>query len=60
MSETVEYKKSLLIWRLRRDLDAFKGLCLQFSRQGVSRKELRKFLVEIHCYYDDLRHRLRD
>ena len=33
--ETTEYKKSLLIWRLRRDLNAFKEICLKFDRQGV-------------------------
>ncbi len=54
-----EYKKSLLIWRLRRDLEAFKELCLTFDRQGVSRKDLRKFLLEINCYYEDLRQHLR-
>ena len=59
MSETPEFKKSLLIWRLRRDLEAFKELCLKFDREGISKPELRKFLVEINCYYDDLRQRLR-
>ena len=59
MTETLEYKKALLIWRLRRDLDAFKELCLKCDRQGVNKKEVRKFLVEINCYYDDLRQRLR-
>jgi hypothetical protein len=59
MSENTEYKKALLIWRLRRDLEAFKALCLKFDRQGVSKPELRKFLVEINCYYEDLRQRLR-
>jgi hypothetical protein len=59
MSETPEYKKSLLIWRLRRDLEAFKALYLKFDRQGISKPELRKFLVEINCYYEDLRQRLR-
>jgi len=59
MSETAEHKKALLIWRLRRDLEAFKELCLKFDRQGISKPELRKFLVEINCYYDDLRQRLR-
>jgi hypothetical protein len=59
MPETLEYKKSLLIWRLRRDLQAFKELCLKFDRQGLSRTDLRKFLLEINCYYDDLRSRLR-
>ncbi len=59
MSEAPEYKKSLLIWRLRRDLESFKALCLKFDRQGVEREDLRKFLVEINCYYEDLQHRLR-
>jgi hypothetical protein len=59
MLETMEYKKSLLIWRLRRDLAAFKELCLKFDKQGVSRPDLRKFLLEINCYYEDLRSRLR-
>jgi hypothetical protein len=58
-SETTEHKKAMLIWRLRRDLEAFKGLCLRFDKEGVSKPELRKFLVEINCYYEDLRHRLR-
>ena len=59
MSETSEYKKAMLIWRLRRDLESFKELCLRFDRQGVSKPELRKFLLEINCYYEDLRRRLR-
>jgi hypothetical protein len=59
MSKTSEYKKALLIWRLRRDLEAFKALCLKFDKQGIDKPELRKFLVEINCYYDDLRQRLR-
>ena len=59
MSETPEYKKALLIWRLRRDLESFKELCLKFDRQGISKPDLRKFLVEINCYYEDLRQRLR-
>ena len=59
MLETLEYKKAILIWRLRRDLEAFKELCLKFDRQGVSRPDLRKFLVEINCYYEELRSRLR-
>jgi hypothetical protein len=58
-SDMVEYKKALLLWRLRRDLTAFKELCLRFDRQGISRPDLRKFLVEINCYYEDLRSRLR-
>ena len=59
MSETIEYKKALLIWRLRRDLDSFKELCLKFDRQGVSKPDLRKFLLEINTYYEDIRSRLR-
>ena len=59
MNDAPEYKKSLLIWRLRRDLIAFKDLCLKFDRQGVSKEELRKFLVEVNCYYEELQHRLR-
>ena len=57
--ETPEEKKVMLIWRLRRDLEAFKALCLRFDREGVSKPEMRKFLVEINCYYEDLRQRLR-
>lgn len=58
MSETPEYKKSLLIWRLRRDLESFKALCLAFDKQGIRKAELRKFLLELNTYYEDLRQRL--
>ena len=60
MPQTSEHKKALLIWRLRRDLEAFKALCLQFDRQGIDKGELRKFLIEMNCCYDELQHRLRE
>jgi len=56
---TSEYKKAILIWRLRRDLDTLKELCLKYDRQGISKSDLRKFLLELNTYYEDMRHRLR-
>lgn len=60
MSETLEHKKALVIWRLRRDLEALKDLCLRIERGGMSNADVRKFLIELHCYHENLRHRLLD
>ena len=58
MEEISEHKKTLLIWRLRRDLEALKDLSLRLTRGALNREELRKHLVELHCYYEDIRRRL--
>jgi len=60
MSETSEHQKSILIWRLRRDLENLKNLCMAFDQKGINKSDLRKFLVEMNCYYEDLRRRLHD
>jgi len=59
MPELREHEKAVVIWRLRRDLETMKELCLKTASGVLRRSDLQKALMELHSYYDELRRRLR-